>query len=150
MATASTTTKPCKDCTDEGVETKRPAPHPGPRCTTHHRLVLKERRAKNHERQVQATYGLGPGDYERLFEAQGRRCAITGCRATGKVKRLAVDHDHKSGEVRGLLCGPHNQVIGYNRDSPEAFRSLAEYLEDPPARRVLDQGIHDVVSSCND
>lgn len=86
---------------------------------------------------VQTVYGLAPGDYEKLLAAQGGRCAITGCRATGKTKRLAVDHDHASGEVRGLLCGPHNQLIGYNRDSPEAFRSMAEYLESPPARLVL-------------
>lgn len=131
------TEKPCKDCVTEGVTTKRPAPYPGPRCRTHDRAVKKIRKAANHERMVQSTYGLQPGDYERLYAAQGGRCAIVGCRATGRVKRLAVDHNHATGEVRGLLCGPHNRLIGYNRDNPEAFRSLAEYLENPPARRVL-------------
>jgi hypothetical protein len=134
------TEKVCKDCVAEGVTTKRPAPHPGPRCTTHDRAVKKARRAASHERMVQSTYGLGPGDYERLYAAQGNHCAVSGCRATGKVKRLAVDHNHATGEVRGLLCGPHNQLIGYNRDNPEAFRSLAEYLENPPARKVLNDG----------
>lgn len=136
--------KPCKDCPPG---TKRPAPHPGPRCTTHHRAFKKAQGARQHDKMVQLVYGLGPGDYERLLEAQGGRCAITGCRATGKTKRLAVDHDHKTGEVRGVLCGPHNQLIGYNRDNPEAFRSLADYLENPPARRVLDHPEHGRVSS---
>lgn len=142
--------KPCKDCVAEGVKTKRPAPHPGPRCTSHHRIVLKARRTAQHELMVTRTYGLQPGDYERLYAAQGYRCAITGCRATGKTKRLAVDHNHATQEVRGLLCGPHNQLIGYNRDNPEAFRSLADYLENPPARRVLDRPEHDGVSSGKD
>lgn len=139
--------KPCKDCAAEGVSTNRPAPHPGPRCTTHHRAFKKAQKARNHDAMVQKVYGLGPGDYERLLAAQGGRCAITGCRATGKTKKLAVDHNHSTGEVRGLLCGPHNQLIGYNRDNPEAFRSLADYLESPPARAVLDQHQHVPVSS---
>lgn len=142
--------KQCKDCLAEGVTTKRPAPHPGPRCTTHDRMVKRERKNRNHDRSVQATYGLAPGDYERLYQAQGGRCAVTGCRATGKVKKLAVDHDHNTGEVRGLLCGPHNRTIGFNFDNPEAFRSLANYLEDPPARRVLNFVQNDVLSSGND
>lgn len=138
--------KPCKDCVAEGVTTQRPAPHPGPRCATHNRVFKKAQKARTHDQMVQRVYGLGPGDYARLLEAQGGRCAITGCRATGKTKMLAVDHDHRTGEVRGILCGPHNQLIGYNRDNPEAFRSLADYLENPPSRRVLDQREHVQVS----
>lgn len=139
--------KPCKNCADEGITTARPAPHPGPRCTTHHRLFKKAQKAKNHDAMVSRVYGLAPGDYERLYEAQGGRCAIARCRATGKSKKLAVDHNHKTGEVRGLLCTNHNRAIGYNFDDPEAFRSLADYLESPPARAVLDQSQHVPVSS---
>lgn len=143
-------TKQCKDCAAEGVSTIRPAPNPGPRCATHHRAFRKAQKARSHDVMVQKVYGLGPGDYERLLASQGGRCAITGCRATGKTKRLAVDHDHKTGEVRGVLCGPHNQLIGYNKDNPEAFRSLADYLENPPARAVLDQKEHVQVLSSDE
>lgn len=129
--------KECKDCKAEGITTKREAKFPGPRCTTHHRAFKKAQKARQHDRMVQTTYGLAPGDYERLLASQGGRCAILGCRATGQTKRLAVDHNHVTGEVRGILCGPHNQLIGYNRDNPDTFRSLADYLENPPARRVL-------------
>lgn len=130
--------KTCKDCVAEGVTSQREAKFPGPRCFTHHKAFKKAAKQRSHDAAVSRTYGLAPGDYERLYESQGRRCAITGCRATGKSKRLAVDHDHRTGEVRGLLCTPHNRVIGYNFDSPEAFDSLAEYLRNPPARAVLD------------
>lgn len=142
--------KPCKDCVSEGLGIARPAPYPGPRCKTHDRAKRKAVEARAHDQMVQRVYGLGPGDYQRLYESQGGRCAVTGCRATGRAKKLAVDHDHKTGEVRGLLCGPHNRLIGYNRDNPEAFRSLANYLECPPARAVLDPQIDVQVSSGND
>lgn len=67
---------------------------------------------------------------------------MPGCRATGKTKRLAVDHDHNKGlhnreAVRGLLCGMHNDMVGKMRDNPEAFEYLADYLRNPPARKVL-------------
>jgi hypothetical protein len=124
--------KPCKDCVQEdvsGVQAKnRPAPHPGPRCTTHHRAFRKQQKKVNHERTVMKTYGLKLGGYGQLYQAQGGVCAI--CRrATGQTKRLAVDHDHETGLVRGLLCGPCNKLVGYFRNSPEAFRRAAEYLE---------------------
>ena len=130
--------KRCKDCVADGVTTQREAKHPGPRCFTHPKAFRKASKERAHDVMVQRTYGLGPGDYDRLFAAQGGRCAILNCRATGKSKKLAVDHDHATGEPRGLLCSNHNRVIGANYDSPEVFRSIADYLERPPARAVLD------------
>lgn len=89
-----------------------------------------------HELRVMRVYGLPEGGYAALYEAQGGRCAI--CQwATGRTKRLAVDHDHVTGEVRGLLCGPCNQTIGRLRDAPDAFDRAAAYLRNPPARLVL-------------
>lgn len=103
---------------------------------THHRKVTALRRAAEHDRKVRAVYGLGPGDYERLYAAQNGRCA--GCRrATGRTKKLAVDHDHTTGEVRGLLCSGCNRAIGHLRDDAEAFFRLGLYLINPPARLVL-------------
>jgi hypothetical protein len=121
--------KQCKDCPPGS---KRPAPFPGPRCATHHRAITKLRKKANHERRVQVIYGLAPGEYERLYAAQGGRCAI--CQtANGKTKRLAVDHNHTTGAVRGLLCGPCNQLVGRLRDSPAAFLRGYQYLSRGPA-----------------
>ena len=125
----------CKDCVAEGVVTARVAPYPGPRCWTHHRRVVDDRRARAHDQRVQVTYGLSAGDYGRLYAYQDGRCA--GCqRATGRTKRLAVDHHHATGEVRGLLCGPCNRMVGHFRDDPSTFLRLADYLVNPPARRM--------------
>lgn len=131
-------TKTCKDCPPDS---KRPTPYPGPRCATHHRVFKKEQAKKNHDRMVSKTYGLEAGDYDRLYAEQGGVCAICQ-RAKGKVKRLAVDHDHDTGLVRGLLCGPCNQLVGYFKNSPETFRRAADYLDRAAERNRVNQAIH--------
>lgn len=141
---AGTASRPrvCKDCPPDS---KRPAPFPGPRCHTHNRAERKRKRGRKAERRVERLFGLTPQEYDELYEAQDGRCAIPGCRATGQVKRLAVDHDHycpfHPPEVacrrclRGLLCGPHNyELIGKYQNQLQA---ALDYLADPPARRVL-------------
>lgn len=115
----------------------RPAPHPGPRCTTCKNARVKELRKRAHEARVIKIYELEPGAYDRLYILQGGVCYICE-RANGATKRLAVDHNHDTGEVRGLLCGPCNQgVIGHLRHDVEALLRAIEYLENPPARRLL-------------
>jgi hypothetical protein len=106
----------------------RPAPHPGPRCATHWREEQKRRKAAAHERKVTATYDLGPGGYAVLYATQGGVCAI--CRrATGRARRLAVDHDHRTGVVRGLLCSPCNTMLGHGRDQVAFFLRAVDYLQ---------------------
>lgn len=76
-------------------------------------------------------YGLTPEQYEALYHFQGDRCAL--CRrATGRSRRLAVDHDHATGEIRGLCCGTCNKILGHARDDAEYFYRSAAYLHFPP------------------
>lgn len=126
--------KACKDC----GSTTRVLNCPGPRCVTCWRIVVHERKEAAHGQYVDRSYGISAAEYKILYDAQGGRCAI--CRrATGKTKKLSVDHDHKTGEVRGLLCNPCNRYgIGIMaRDNPEVFDRAAAYLRNPPARDVL-------------
>jgi hypothetical protein len=93
------------------------------------------RSAASHDARVQNTYGLGPGEYEALFAAQNGVCAICGA---ARRYRLNVDHDHKSGVVRGLLCRLCNgRLLTAARDKPEVLRNAADYLESPPAVRAI-------------
>ena len=66
---------------------------PSRRCATHRREDQRAARLRRSEAHVLRTKGLTPEQYDALYEAQGRKCALPRCRATGKVKRLAVDHD---------------------------------------------------------
>jgi hypothetical protein len=132
------TERRCKECE---AGTKRPAPHPGPRCATHHREEMLRRRKAAHDRRLAQVYSITPAVYAALYRLQGGTCAICQ-RATGARKRLAVDHDHSCCDaptscgrcVRGLLCKSCNQMLGRMRDSPEAFERAAAYLRYPPAR----------------
>lgn len=137
------TQRRCKDCIAEGVTTNRSAPHPGPRCVTHHRAKRKADRLRAHARRTEATYGISGEEYWELYEAQGGRCVICQ-KATGATKRLAVDHDHSMCDdhppekgcpkcIRGILCGPCNQLIG--RYDNAALRRAIDYVDNPPAQR---------------
>lgn len=135
-------TRACKDCPPGGV---RAAPHPGPRCASHHRARRKATSASSHERRVQKVYGLAPGQYDTLYRFQGGRCAICQ-RATGKARRLAVDHDHSCCPgptscgrcVRGLLCSPCNKDIIGRLDLQGLSRAYW-YLREPPAHQLIPQ-----------
>ncbi len=79
------------------------------------------------------TYGITPEGYELILTSQSGCCAICKKPETveheGKIKNLAVDHDHKTGRVRGLLCDGCNTGLGRFKDSIEALREAIKYLE---------------------
>lgn len=107
----------------------------GPRgriCTT---CQKKARSDAHHRARVGKTYGLERGEYDALFIAQDGACAI--CGGTRR-QRLSVDHDHRDGVVRGLLCRMCNsRLLTAARDRPEVLRAAADYLESPPAIEVI-------------
>lgn len=137
MVNSTKKVKKCVDCLAEGITTNRKAPHPGPRCATHNRARKSKVRTKTHAQRIHDLYGLSTSDYWKIYAYQGSVCAI--CRrATGKRKRLSVDHDHKTGQVRGLCCSTCNsRVLGHLRDDPNAFQRAIDYLTKPPAEYVL-------------
>ncbi len=122
----------CKGC---GSATKKLS-YAGPRCLGCHREKQAASKKAAHEAYVLKTYGLQAGEYDALYEAQGGTCYIC-CRATGKTKKLAVDHDHVTGYARGLLCGPCNKILGHVRDDFVTLQRAADYLTNPPAHRFI-------------
>ena len=86
-----------------------------------------DRSRRNWEYKVK--YQISLDQYETLLHKQGGVCAV--CRqscATGK--RLAVDHDHKTGVVRGLLCYSCNIGVGFFQDDITSLKRAVEYLEE--------------------
>ena len=80
----------------------------------------------------QRIYGLNQVDYDRMLQDQEGVCKICLRRSTrirmGKLLPLAVDHDHQTGKVRGLLCNSCNTAIGLLHDNIVIARRLANYL----------------------
>jgi len=70
-------------------------------------------------------YGLTPLQYAEMFSEQKGLCQICLLRPIQHI-----DHDHRSGVVRGLLCGTCNQGLGYFHDEPGTLRAAATYLEE--------------------
>lgn len=70
-------------------------------------------------------YGITLETYKRQIEIQSGRCIICNI----KPDNLHVDHCHKCGNVRALLCGHCNTMLGYARDTPSILRSAADYLD---------------------
>ena len=93
-------------------------------------LHEERRRARDRAGHLSRMYGLTPDDYEFLVAVQGGVCAI--CGAT-ESKGLHVDHEHRTGLVRGLLCGRCNKGIGLFEENPARLDAAKGYL----ARRQL-------------
>jgi len=80
--------------------------------------------------QRKRTYGMEWGDYDRMLAEQNGLCKICGKPPTkGKGKILHVDHDHKTGRVRALLCVNCNQMIGHAQEDADILVAGARYIE---------------------
>jgi Recombination endonuclease VII len=82
------------------------------------------------------SYGITLAQYNEMSEKQGHTCAICGLPETdkdqnsGKPRKLAVDHCHNTGKVRGLLCGACNKGIGYFQDDTHIIQKAINYLKE--------------------
>jgi hypothetical protein len=87
-----------------------------------------------HAKSLRQKYDVSLNEYNDQLAAQGGVCAI--CRRpevstdkNGKLRKLAVDHDHVTGTPRGLLCSFCNGGLGRFYDNPVLLRAAADYLE---------------------
>lgn len=89
-------------------------------------LTPAERYLHYRRSNLKKLYGISLEQYDELYEQQEGRCAI--CRGAHEV--LVVDHDHETGEIRGLLCHNCNRSLGLMGEDPAVLRAAADYLED--------------------
>jgi hypothetical protein len=118
-----------KTCTDCGVvkdEKEFRANHSFCKKCYQARYNTSERQRAT---RLKAKYSMTIDEYDQMLESQNGRCAI--CRTTepgGSGSRFAVDHNHQTGYVRGLLCSNCNRGIGFLKDSPIILSSALSYL----------------------
>ena len=94
------------------------------KCRAQDRSRNPARREKQREYQYRTRYGISVKVYEELVAAAKKTCAICDC----KPEQLFVDHCHKVGHVRGLLCGNCNMALGLLANSPQRALKAYEYL----------------------
>lgn len=78
--------------------------------------------------------GISVETYLAMEREQGGVCLI--CKGNTN-RRLAIDHDHETGEVRGLLCGKCNTGIGQFDEDPDRMRAAIAYLEERAVRKAF-------------
>jgi hypothetical protein len=85
---------------------------------------VKQRERKSH---LKRKFGLTPEEYAARLAAQGGVCAICE-RQPSAGRQLDIDHDHRTGEVRGLVCNSCNQALGLLGEDTFRLMSAAAYL----------------------
>jgi hypothetical protein len=98
----------------------------------HYRQTNPNYKSAKRRAMLKYTFGISPEDYDDLLKKQNGNCAICQKKETKKNQfglcRLAVDHCHTTGQVRGLLCAHCNNGLGRFRDDPQLLVAAANYL----------------------
>lgn len=83
---------------------------------------------KNRDQKYRIHYGITIDQYNEMYTAQSGSCKICKTHQSELKKKLHVDHNHKTKEVRGLLCQPCNHAIGLLKEDPKIMASALEYV----------------------
>ena len=95
---------------------------------------MRRNKWSSHKHKLRYRYGMSPEDYASLLQSQDGKCAICG-RAeskidkTGNIQMLSVDHCHRTGKNRGLLCDSCNRAIGALRDDVDTLLKAISYIQ---------------------
>ena len=93
--------------------------------------IMKKFKSKHpgyfRDKQLQRDYGITLIAYEAMLQDQGGGCAVCGRRPG--TRSLHVDHNHETGQVRGLLCSQCNHALGLLSEDVLRIMELAEYLK---------------------
>jgi hypothetical protein len=89
-------------------------------------------KTKHHaqEYQLKKKFGIDANQYDKLLLSQNGKCAICETPKCRYNRRFAVDHDHNTGQIRGLLCGQCNTAIGLlqSDSNPAVIEKAVTYL----------------------
>lgn len=84
---------------------------------------------KNKDGLLKARFGISLNDYNKMFIDQGGCCSICKIPQSALPKSFAVDHDHITGAIRGLLCDNCNRALGQFKDNVNNLKLAIAYLE---------------------
>ena len=99
-----------------------------------------ENKRRERDGHLRRKFGITIEQYEEMLAAQDGRCAICRSKARSDIS-LHVDHDHKSGRNRGLLCFRCNNVLGDLKDDPDRLLAALSYLDshDPEQEELAER-----------
>ncbi len=115
----------CKDCRKAELQVYRENNREKVREYERAQYALKPHKRSRH---LKSKYGITHAQYELLLAHQLGKCKICDRSAELLKQTLAVDHDHSTGAIRGLLCAECNRLLGCARDRPDVLDSARRYL----------------------
>lgn len=137
----SSTTRKCRVCEEtkpllEGYYRSRPDPTlPSSysyecKVCARHRVKITSDPDKRKDQHLRRKYNISLNDYTLMLEQQNYKCWVCDAEhGQTRTQALNVDHDHTTGEVRGLLCNRCNFVLGEVKDNTRTLEKLILYLE---------------------
>ena len=90
----------------------------------HHGSKIKVR---DRNTRLTTAYGINLKEWEKIFEQQGRKCAICGATSPGK-QNWRTDHNHVTGQVRGILCNSCNTSLGLFDEDIQRIQCAIDYV----------------------
>lgn len=102
------------------------------------KVYYQNKRTKEFLREkTEKKFDLDPGSINKMLLAQNGRCLITQEVFEDKPKAYCVDHNHSTGQVRGLLSNNANAALGFLKEDPEAFYRAVAYLTRDPSKKMV-------------
>jgi hypothetical protein len=109
----------CKNCDKKFKPSKKWQRHCSPLCAEQY---------GNRSYKLKKLYGIDHQTYNKMFAEQNGCCRICLEHQTNLARKLAVDHCHTTGQIRGLLCTKCNQALGLLNDDSTNVQRMMEYL----------------------
>lgn len=124
----------CKDCNNFYVNERqkfrrKTDPEYRKKINERSKKYYSKRKESNYKTSLKRNYNMTPEQYDLLFKQQNGCCKICGVNQKLLKKRLFVDHCHKTGKVRGLLCQMCNHALGLLKDNKQNIENMLKYLE---------------------
>lgn len=132
-----------RKCKKENCEEKRYYSHSY--CRPHYIEYRKNRPEYSRRRrntQLKGLYGITLNEFELRLEQQNNQCEICGCQFIQDSKGLlkaSVDHNHKTGKIRGIICNTCNLTLGRVKEDVSILYKMIQYLEKYESSETLRQ-----------
>lgn len=119
----------CKSCVNARRKARYDADPEAARQRLRDARAAHPGRARHYRRRSELGITATQAEIEAMEDAQDHRCALCRRHESEFAQALHLDHDHETGQIRALLCGPCNRGLGYLQDSPALLRAGANYIE---------------------